>query len=466
MDTLDLLEKTAKFADYPNRILYMLFWETKMPILNTSKKTVLVKCEPDTKIKSQKTRGYMMGKKMSTKQMKTEIIRLAKTHKIFEIVKITGKNRRTIERYLKDAKDTGEVLTTASGRVTLPEEELAKRKYEKLSRNDLYENYQPVKNWVDKRTAEAKGNKTKLIRLRNQLGRLKVVFDSTRLNPYVLLSSGEDGTSYGGLESVMSAFSMAMVEQRVVYQTKQKQPDPENIASSFREHLMACRSFATYNGVTIPKMTPEHILSGKKVGFGQYAHIKLSQAEINLCVRKLIEKHGEDSFEVASFVFYYLTGTRNKSIYGVKTSSCELNSEGWITCRVYESKQKFTWKKYIPNDNPHFDIIQKWIAKRKTDGKVFLFSEDGKYTEDFIASLRNSYKEIYKSIGILEEYFYGHAIHVLRHISAHYWLERTNLNHAVVAKIVGWKDVQTLIQCYGEITDSQIFKIVINGAVA
>lgn len=426
------------------------------------KPSVQIKATVSVKSKKSKTRGYMMGQKMTPQQMETEVIKLSKTHRVSEIIKITGKSKRTILRIREKAKQTGKILISSSGRVTLPENELLKRQYEKISRNELCEKYPPVKNWVDKRKAEAKGNKQKLDRIREQLGRLKVVFDTTNSNPYVMLSSGEGGVSYGGIESVMSAFSIAMVEQRVIYQTKQKQPDPENIAGSFREHLMACRIFAMYNGVTIPKMPPEHILSGKKVGFGQYAHIKMSWNQIESCVDELSKTHGRDSYEVASFVFYYLTGTRNKSIFGVKTASCEINNNGWITCRVYESKQKMTWKKYIPDDNPHNEIIKNWIEKRKKDHKPYLFSEDGKVQELFIVALRDSFKEIYKKIGIVEEYFYEHAIHCLRHISAHYWLDRTGLSHGAVAKIVGWKDVQTLIQCYGEITDEQIFKIAIS----
>ena len=405
----------------------------------------------------------MMGQKMSPEQMEFEIIRLSKNHKIVEIEKITGKHRRTIERYLEKAKKDGKI---SKSKVSLSDEEKIKRDYEKSSKHELYEKYRPVKNWIDKRKAEAKGEKSKLKRVNKQLGNLKVVCDTTRLNPHVILSSGEDGSSYGGLESVMSAFSMAMVEQRVVYQTKQKQPDPENIEGPFREHLMAARSFAVYNGVSLPKFPKDHILSGKKVGFGQYAHIKMKSEQINSCVDYLIEKFGKDSFEVASFVFYYVTGARNESLYTAKTATFEISDNGWIVGRVYEKKTKATWKKYIPDDNPHYEIIERWIEKRRKEHKVYLFSENGKVQAQFIVELRDAFKEAYKEIGIAEEYFFEHAIHCLRHISAHYWLGRTKLNHVAVAKIVGWKDVQTLIQCYGEITDEQIFDIAMIGAVA
>lgn len=35
-------------------------------------------------------------------------------------------------------------------------------------------------------------------------------------------------------------------------------------------------------------------------------------------------------------------------------------------------------------------------------------------------------------------------------LCAHYWLNRTRYNHAIVSRIGGWKSVQTLIDCYGQ----------------
>jgi integrase len=192
----------------------------------------------------------------------------------------------------------------------------------------------------------------------------------------------------------------------------------------------------------------------------------MSDDEINNCVESLQKQFGKDSYEVAAFVFYYLSGSRNESIYTAKTTTFEVNQNGWITGRVYEKKTKATWKKYIPDDNPHFEILERWIAKRKAERKIYLFSEDGTATVGFILQLRNAFKEIYKKIGLTEEYFFKHAIHCLRHVAAHYWLKRTGMNYVAVAKIVGWKDIQTLIQCYGEFTDEQIFNIAMIGAVA
>ena len=434
-----------------------------MSILTDSSKSTTVPTV-ELKPKSQNTRGYMTGQKMTPQQMETEIIRLSKTHTVSEIIAITGKSKRTILRIRQKAKQTGKIITGESGRVTLPQDELAKRQYQSITRDELCEKYQPVKKWIDQRIGEAQGKKKQILRARSQLGKIKIICDTLRLNPYSMLSSGDDGTSYGGLTTVMTAFSTAMVEGRVVYQQKnQKQPDPENIDSAFREIKMACRNFATYNGVTIPKLPKNHILSGKKVGFGKYAHIKMTHEEINQCIELLSEKFGKDSIQVAMFVFYYLTGSRALSIYDIKISTVETDKNGWITCRVYESKTEHTWQKFIPNDNPHFNILQDWFYKRKKEGKQFIFSEIGECNADLHKDLIVNLKIIYEKVGLKEDYFYNKPLHTLRHVAAHYWLGRCSLNHVAVAKILGWLDVQTLISCYGEISNDQIYKIATGG---
>ena len=413
----------------------------------------------DPKSITSKTRGYLGGQKMSPSQMEIEIIRLSKTHTVKEIHEITGKSERTIKRLRKKAKESGKILTSNSGRITLPEDELAKRQYQSITRDELYEKYRPVKLWIDERTAEAKGNKKKLKQVRLQLGRLKVVCDTTRLNPHSLLSADENGISYGGLKNTMTAFSIALTSQQVVYQIKnRKQLDPDNVEGSYRNHLMACRNFATYNGVSLPKFPPEHILSGKKVGFGQYAHIKMSVSEINQCVQYLIENYGQDSIELAMFTFYYITGTRANSIFNAKTSTVQVLDNGWITCMVYEPKTHTTWKKFIQNDNPHFEILQNWINTRKENAKSHLFSEDGKENKILYESLVVIFKKMYLAIGLDEDYFFKKPVHALRHVMAHYFLDLTD-NHGAVAKLGGWKDIQTLISCYAEMTDETIFRI-------
>ena len=431
-----------------------------MSILTDSSKSTTRNSDQSTKKKSSpKSRNLIFGRRSSPEKILATIVELSKTHKISEIVEISGKSESTIKRYLKKGKKLGVVNTTEKGRTTQDEATKTHNYIKSITSDEFSEKYPKVGKWVDRRTAEAKGDKAKLRSVKDQLAKVKVVCDTVKINPIMMLSQNEDGVSYGGLENVMLAFSICMVEGSVSYLRKgQKQPDPENISAGFRSYLIACRSFAVYGGVALPKMPPDHILSGKKVGYGQYAHIKMSQQQINEVIKLLAESYGIDSIQVAMICFYYVTGTRNNSIYPVKTATATILSNGWHSCRVYESKQHYTWKKYIPNDiYPHFEILQKWILKRQKDHKEYLFSENGSADNTIHDELAESLREIYKKIGLLDEYFFSHPIHTWRHVSAHWWKSKVK-SVEKVCKIVGWKDIQTFIDCYGETSDEEIFE--------
>lgn len=182
----------------------------------------------------------------------------------------------------------------------------------------------------------------------------------------------------------------------------------------------------------------EHILSGKKITFGIYAHVKLSFAKIDEIVQYLREKFGDDSRDLAMFIFYYITGTRKNSIFKVLTSTIRQRQDGWLECMVYESKTKQEWHKLIPNDNPHFELLKNYMLKRVKHGARYLFIDSDKdITEELKNRMTGILKDAYIAAKITEDYFMIRPTHALRHTSAHYWLERTEHNYVVVASIVG-----------------------------
>ena len=79
-------------------------------------------------------------------------------------------------------------------------------------------------------------------------------------------------------------------------------------------------------------------MSGKKVNYGRYAHVKLSFEKIDGLVHYFGEKYDHASKEQAAFVFYYLSCARNLSGAMVKLGNFVTHLGGWVTCRVFESK--------------------------------------------------------------------------------------------------------------------------------
>lgn len=423
-----------------------------------------------------KSRGRIGGKRASYTEIQEQIVKLAQDgipissqdQNITTIESITGKDRTTITRYINKAIKEGIIERDSAKKIKLTKKVEAQIAHEYLLRDNFKEKYPAVKNWVEKRELEAAGDKKKLRLVKYQLNALKVVCDTLKTSPYALLAE-KSSTKYGGLEDAMALFKMHCVNGTVALTIKKKKKQLEseepNIDSMFRNYLIVCRGFAMYNGIAIPKLPKTHILSGKKVSFGIYAHVKLSFAKIDEIVQYLRNRYGDDSRELAMFIFYYITGTRKNSIYKVLTSTVQQRLDGWLECKVYEPKTKTEWRKLIPNDNPHFDLLKNYMLKRVRQGSRYLFIESEKdITEPFKNGLTQTFKDAYVACKITEDYFMMRPTHALRHVSAHYWLERTEHNYVVVAAIVGWKDVQTLISCYGGITDDQIVSIIARSA--
>ena len=69
-------------------------------------------------------------------------------------------------------------------------------------------------------------------------------------------------------------------------------------------------------------------------------------------------------------------------------------------------------------------------------------------------------KEVYRKIGITEQYFYSHPIHALRHAGAIRLLELTDWNYELVARLGGWTNAQTLRDCYGAMPEEVVLRVV------
>jgi hypothetical protein len=407
-----------------------------------------------------KSRNRIYGKKRSHDEILKEIVKLAQQGtQPTEISKITGKSRSTIWSYLDEAAKQNLIQKTSTGRIKLPKIIKDSKVYEILESDKFVQKHEAVKKWVaDMRTR----NSGKPIGTwRHYLSKLKTICDTLKISPYELLTS-RDGKPYGGAESILRDFATAMQMGKIVPASTRgrKTIFGDDIALRFINYTKAVRNFCTLSGVAIPPRL-SGILSCKNTGYGKYAHVKLSQEKINECVQLLGEKYGYASREQALFVFFYLTCARNKAGLDVKTHTVTIHPTGWVTCRVYESKTDRTWTKLIPNDNLHQKIFLDYVKKR--EGCKFLFVDSQEELNKIYKKLPKVFEEIYRLAGIKEEYFYLKQVHALRHVGAHYWLNRTNYNHVIVSRIGGWKSVQTLIDCYGQPDEDYIISFLTEG---
>ena len=214
-------------------------------------------------------------------------------------------------------------------------------------------------------------------------------------------------------------------------------------------------------------------LSGEKVSYGKYSHVKLSKEQIDK-IREHLQQNNLE-YVLAFFDYCLEAGGRFSAMLKTEITRIEINSFS-ITARIYESKTDKWWNKYILTKFKHgreaYETIKAWIEKVKAKGWKYLFlppnkEEIKKLVGDFYFNkklrkekpfrrlesyLAEKLREAYRYAGVTEQYFYRKPFHALRHASAQLWLQRTNWDYGLVAEVCGWEDVKTLMDCYGGLT--------------
>jgi len=218
-----------------------------------------------------------------------------------------------------------------------------------------------------------------------------------------------------------------------------------------RQFRMAMRSFLASRGMAIPRGAgSQYGVSGEKDSYGEYGHIKLSDDQIDQ-----MRDYLSDNLEALFFFDYGIeTCARAQTIVNTEISKIE-KTNGLIQIRVLESKTQKQWTKYLLTTKYSHakDTAQELEAYTKAHPqRRLLFLDEGQTYREFEQKICKKLKEAYEAIGVTDPYFYKKPIHSLRHIGAHLWLRRTKYDYVLVAKIGGWEDVQTLIDCYGEMT--------------
>ena len=331
-----------------------------------------------------------------------------------------GKDRSTIYRFIQELASDGKVKLGESGRVEKVEALVEQRSYEALEMDAFVQRYPSVKKWVEDMQVRIDGKP--LSEWQQNLAAIKKVCDLLKITPELLI---------GSKESVEQFTRTFILEFRKI--------------SKNNPHLyvMALRNLAMSNGIVWPRGAGG-LMSGKKIGFGQYAHIKISDQQIKqgISLGTAIHKDVGDWFAIATE-----TCARHGAMHTIDISRIE-DHDAYLTLRAFESKTGKTWTKYIV-DPAVQQIIMRRAAARKSIGLTDLFL-NGKSAKDYGLWMNAQLKEVYRQLGLTEKYFFAHPTHALRHIGAHHWLRLTNYNYSLVAKIGGWEDENTLKKCYGE----------------
>ncbi len=393
-----------------------------------------------------KSRGRIFGKRKSKEEIMKDIADMAiKGYSVRQMAETSGKSERQVQRYVDAAVKAGLLKRGDTGRIQISEQVKAEIEFLQIEMDDFIQRYPEVKNWVEDMKTRNKGKPIR--NWKSLLSHLKTLCDTLELPPPAIIAGVDNVQRQDSMKNALKQFALAVQEGRVKYSDKQQSKQMGE--AGFKGYVDAVRNFAMTNGVALQRGI-SGILSGKKVSYGKYAHVRLSAEQRDACVQWLTKKYGYDSTEVNAFIFFYLTCARNQAGVNVKVAGFETHSNGWVTVPVYESKTDTNWVKFLPADNPHQKQFVDFLARNATKGLHYLFIMGADQAKKFGNYIAGVFKECYQAVGITEEYFYKKPVHALRHVGAHYWLERLDYNHGIVCRIGGWKSVQTLIDCYGQ----------------
>lgn len=363
-----------------------------------------------------------------------------------EISKILGISRDTIYRYRNEAIRLNEIKLDSSGKPQVNKEMLEKAQFEQFKKNHKIVDDPIIQTWIESMETmghTGKGNKSVSAHVHN----IQKVCNYLKINPIQLTIDLDTSIEYA------SAYFRMLKSGEIPRKTLRAN---SNVDTAFYGIRMSIRHFMQYNKrnrIVIPR-GDKSVLSGRILNHGNYSDIKLSSDEIQKAEEFIIEKYGLDS-DLYRFFFVGLESCARKEALFTMSLEWTEDDETFFMIAVETKTEHLNGGKY-----------DKFIQRKKTQESLRLAKKKGysklwdesQRKEKYYRQMCNMLRDVYTHLGKTHHYFKEEPFHSLRHIGAHYWLEKTNYNHGFVAEIGGWTTIDELKKSYGKIPPNIIMK--------
>jgi len=355
-----------------------------------------------------------------------------------EMGKRLMKDRSTIVRYLQQMETLPDnspykIKRSESGRLQNSPQVEAAKEYADLSKSDFVQSYPSVRRWLEDMSVRKDGKP--LAQMSDHVTRLKVICDTLKVSPetIILESVLADGKRLSPRETIEETYKQFAIEFAKTHTTA-----PQVYKMSIRNYAMAC-------GINWPRGV-SGLMSGKKVGYGKYAHIKLTDDQIKQGVRL-----AKDPLTARWFRLGIESCARSSALAMIPIDSIEAHpktdkNEAFLTVRATETKTQTTWTKFFVDPTAQQMALAQ-IEDQKASNHPTLFL-DGVSLKEFQSEINKRLKALYSAMGLTDPYFFAHPTHALRHCGAQYWLRITNWDYDLVGVIGGWKS-SVLKEAYG-----------------
>ncbi len=343
-----------------------------------------------------------------------------------------------VMRYKKMAIKAGMIQVDENGKEIISDR-LKNLKEFQILHKDFFAKKPIVKEWISDLLTRNQGKPIKT--WKTKITALRHLCNYCRINPEQLIIDRQT------TEKIMKNFA----EMCRTNTCSNDKSDITNRETTIHNYVMIVRGFCGFYGISWPKGV-SGIMSGKVMSHGKYADIRLTQKELDIADSFIKEKWGIDSDIYRIFWVGIESCSRKSALLEMKCqwfTHTNQSPQKEIFCMIaYESKTSQIkggkWRKYITRED-----TQKSLQMQKDRQMSYIWNHIGSRQREE-NRIRKLLREIFKYLGKLDDYYYSNPFHSLRHVGAHYWLEKTNYNYGFVAMVGGWHTIDELKTSYGE----------------
>lgn len=380
------------------------------------------------------------------KDIVDEIVRLRTKGDIQEIIplpmnqiaKKIGMSRQQTIRYRDLAIKVGKLAVDENRKEIIPDQ-IKKWQEFRILRKDEFTKKPLVKEWITDLLTRKQGKPIKT--WKKDVVTLRKLCNTCQINPEQLIIDKQT------TEKIVKNYA----ELCMFNNTFKKVQKIQGNSNTIHVAVMVVRNFCAYYNITWPRGT-SGIMSGKVVGHGKYADIRMTSNELDRADKFIKKKWGIDSDIYRIFWIGIESCARKTTLLEMK---CEwtkhINKKTGKTIFsmiAFESKtdhiKNGKWAKYITRKDTQHSLN---IHKRNEFSWIWNHLGSRWSAEN---KMRKQLREIFKHVGKIDDYYYTNPFHSLRHVGAHYWLEKSNYNYGFVAKVGGWHTIDELKKSYGE----------------
>lgn len=372
---------------------------------------------------------------------------------VTDIAKKLGITRETVYQYLKTAKANNEVTSNEDGKIEVNKHLVDAKNFKAFTDAHPITEDENVKSWISAmRTMGHTGQGVKSAKAHIQ--GIQKLCNYLKITPIQLTIDFQTSEKYA------QSYYDGLVDGTIPRVSLRQKSSPLGAFYSVR---MGLRHFMQYNGrhaISIPRGY-NGVLSGRIIGHGNYADIDMSDDEILIVEKYIIDKWGLDSDIYRVFFVGLESCARKEALLTMLLEWTEdTDEDGEVTyfMQAIESKTEHIMEgkmdKFIQRSKTQESLR---LAKRR--GLKHLWdSENIPKTRNF-DTLTAQLKEIYKMLGKTSHYWYEEAFHSLRHCGAHYHLRATDYNYGYVAVIGGWTVIDECKKSYGKMPPSVLMRL-------